>query len=947
MGNNGNTNEGNVRICNSRRGCLTCPVLCPTSIIISTATKRTYKTLNHEYPAFCDCSSSNVVYLLSCNKCSLQYVGQTGRQLRKRISEHRNAIIKEQGSCPFLRKHFKTGNLCHNAGFSVRILEKLPGKGLTDRGVVDRSKVAFRKEKEAEWMLKLRTVYPYGLNHDFGRNLCQGDVVIGKFFPKVSNKVARTPGHSRTNPGNVAFSLDNYLQYIVDTLHNDLHNVPNIFRVSISSLKKSKLKSIAIKLHELAKNNMYQQWYRIIIDLIETKLYKPLPSKPTRKAKFRLEIPFSSKAFDFINLPSILRSNSCLNLIPNGMTNEDIPMVVYSLNKPIRSDIFNYTDFVSSLNLDTIHENPVPCVCHKFDSKYIDSHHHHILTGDLSIISNIQLRDLISKGPKYRVPTKIDFNAAVSNIINSIDVFIDNICSKKAQINKVDIILWRDEVIKLVSIKVFNVSTRFLERNVTNIIDDTKECLKELHNDFVFCPTDKAGNNVAIICKQLYAKVIMDELNLDNIDNLNFNNTYSRVINLSENDIVQQHLAFQSKFQLTPDKNMERLPPMHWTPKIHKSPTGSRFIIGSKKSSLKPLGQDITKIFKVIFHHKRRYFRKAGFFSGLKYFWCIDNHQEVIDALNRLSDKANVKSISTFDFSTLYTKIPHEKLIEVLSKIVDSIFNDTNRAMVSVGKTRAYWVKGFSALRFKFTADIIKECVSFLVNNAYFRVGNAIFRQIIGIPMGSDPAPFFANLFLAYHESLWIKSHSRLDLIRARRLFNTFRYIDDLLTLNDNNEFLRTFKEIYPPELILNKENPDSNTSATFLDLEITIQDNKFEYKLFDKRNAFPFDIVRFPYSSSNMPSKMFFSTISAEILRICRASSQYNTFILACNPFIKRMKRQGATKHNCHSNFVRFKDRTQHSINKMLSKHPNEFSKFGREKEQILKAIIDFMSFP
>ena len=338
-------------------------------------------------------------------------------------------------------------------------------------------------------------------------------------------------------------------------------------------------------------------------------------------------------------------------------------------------------------------------------------------------------------------------------------------------------------------------------------------------------------------------------------------------------------------------------------------------------------------MFKVIFHHKRRYYRKAGFFSGLKYFWCIDNHQDVIDALSRLSDKANAKSICTFDFSTLYTKIPHDKLIDVLSKTVDSIFNDTNRSMLSVGKKRAYWVKGFSALRYKFTANSIKECVSFLVNNAYFRVGNAIFRQIIGIPMGSDPAPFFANLFLAYYESLWIKSHSRIDFIRARRLFNTFRYIDDLLSLNDNNEFSRTFNEIYPPELILNKENPDSNISANFLDLDITIQGNKFEYKLFDKRNAFPFNIVRFPFSSSNMPSKMFFSTISAEILRICRASSQYNTFILACNPFMKRMKFQGATKN-----------RTRHSINKMLSKHQNVFSKFGFQKEQIINALIDFM---
>ena len=30
--------------------------------------------------------------------------------------------------------------------------------------------------------------------------------------------------------------------------------------------------------------------------------------------------------------------------------------------------------------------------------------------------------------------------------------------------------------------------------------------------------------------------------------------------------------------------------------------------------------------------------------------------------------------------------------------------------------------------------------------------------QVIGIPMGSDPAPFLANLFLAHKEADWVKA---------------------------------------------------------------------------------------------------------------------------------------------------------------------------------------------
>ena len=71
-----------------------------------------------------------------------------------------------------------------------------------------------------------------------------------------------------------------------------------------------------------------------------------------------------------------------------------------------------------------------------------------------------------------------------------------------------------------------------------------------------------------------------------------------------------------------------------------------------------------------------------------------------------------------------------------------------------------------------------------------------------------------------------------------------------------------------------------------------------FEYELYDKRNAFQFPIVRFPFGDSNMPSKMFYATIGTEILRICRASSKYQTFINHCIPFIARMSNQLAKRN-------------------------------------------------
>ena len=792
----------------------------------------------------CDCNTTNVVYLLFCNKCSLQYVGQTGRKLKTRITQHINAIRNgKRGGCPFLVKHFNSGPCCDES-FSVNILEKLPGHGLTPRNRVDSTLVSPRKEKETEWILKLRTIFPYGQNLDIGKNLDTGDTIVGKLFPKLSTRGSRSgihhPRRSRTT-----IALQDILKLINDQLSNNLRGAPNYFRTLLASLKKKQLKKLALSLKNCAGSHAFKQWITMALDIIDTQLYVPIPPKPKRKRpKFQLKLCFNNKSFDFINLAKILRDREVKEIVhrTDGFEEDDIPSIVFSLNEPIRSKIFNYSKFVSSLDIDLAFNNinSVPCHCPQYNPAHIDTFHKHIISGDLSIVKNSKLRNLLDKGPKFREPEKIDFDKTYADIVKALNEFIVTISLKK-NMPPSTYHQWKDKVLEILQNKITNIKTRFVEKATPKILDDPQviQCLDTLHEHFVLCPLDKAANNVGIVCKQLYAQLIIKELDLGNIDNPSMANTYERV-SLDAATIVGQHRDFQHQFHLKVEDDILKLPPLHWTPKKHKTPTGSRFIIGSKKSSLKPIGKNLTRIFKVLFHHKRRYYRKAGFYSGLKYFWCIDNHQEVIDALDRISNKNRAKTISTFDFSTLYTKIPHSKLIEVLCEIVDSTFNDTNRRWISVRSKSACFVKTQRGTLYKYSKEDVKEALTYLINNAYFRIGTNIFRQKIGIPMGSDPAPFFANLFLFHFESKWVKHNAYHNYAKAKGIFNTFRYIDDLNTLNDNEQFSNYIDEIYPPELILNKENT-SPLQATYLDLDITVESSKFVYKLYDKRNAYPF----------------------------------------------------------------------------------------------------------
>ena len=930
----------NARVCkcNSSFGCRTCEILKPSDHISSSVTHRMHKVVNNDV-AWGNCSSSNLIYLISCDNCGLQYVGQTAQQLRKRMSKHRNDIFHGKGSCPYLVKHFNSGP-CQGSNFSVRIIENREGTGRLERGGIDSNLVSDRRDCETKWMLKLRTVYPYGLNHDTGKNLNRGDRIVGLEFPKLSSTVKQSNNrHTRgvMNNHRPQFDVDQFLLFLHEDLQDDIQNVPNKVRILTGRLKKKDSKALVDKLQDYlgSTDTDYEQWFRIIIDCIETQLYKPPPDKSKRKPpKYRLRIPFSSKAFDYINLPNILRKQDSVSLLPEVVDADDIPMVVFSLSQPIRSTIFNYSKFVSSLDLSQANNNidSVPCPCSAFPGKFVDNHHKHILTGDLSIVINARLRTLLAKGPKYREPVQLDFDVAREDIQDQLSHYIEVIANKYG-IEKGQLDAWKAKVMSLVEDRIQETIPKVILRHDPPILDDPNvlQHLKYLHKNFVFAPIDKAGNNVSIICKRLYASIILKELDFSNINSLQAGHTY-KSITTSQDILVRQHIDFQASFRLELKEDMHKLPPMHWTPKMHKNPVGQRFIIGSKMSSLKPLSKDLTKIFKLIFHYKRMYWRKAGFFSGVKNFWCIDSNSNITDTLERINKKKNAKSISTFDFTTLYTKIPHDKLIDVLSSLAASTFNDTTRKYIVVHKNKAKWTDGTRCRNYLYSLDKVTSALRFLIENAYFRVGKHIFRQIIGIPIGSDPAPFFANLFLFYYECKWLQQCKKDNFGLARRFLNTFRFIDDLINLNDGGEFSKVFKEIYPPELVLERENA-SDLEATFLDLHIKIEGGQFVYQLYDKRNYFSFFIVRFPYKSSNMPYKMFYNTISAEVLRICRASFCYDNFITAVEPFMLRMAKQGARR-----------DGVKYVLKKFITRHFVSFSKFGLHGEQLMDRILHFI---
>ena len=116
---------------------------------------------------------------------------------------------------------------------------------------------------------------------------------------------------------------------------------------------------------------------------------------------------------------------------------------------------------------------------------------------------------------------------------------------------------------------------------------------------------------------------------------------------------------------------------------------------------------------------------------------------------------------------------------------------------------------------------------------------------------------------------------------------------------------------------------------ATFLDLDITIENKIFVYKLFDKRDEFPFFIVRMPDLSSDIPSYVFYGSLLSEFLRIARCTLRLSDFCLRAANLFKRMINQGA---DCVS--------IKRQLEKGIARHPNVFCKYRKTATEIYECI-------
>ena len=544
--------------------------------------------------------------------------------------------------------------------------------------------------------------------------------------------------------------------------------------------------------------------------------------------------------------------------------------------------------------------------CDCSTSKFKDKFHGHIVTGDLNVITNQKLRSLLTKGPSYREANEINWMKVFHHIKTGVNNCVENWCAKE----KVDTVLlsqWKSLLLHEIRVKIHSLKHRQL-KNPKKVLDDKEvnEFLHNFHKKIVITPTDKASNNFSIVCKKFYISCLLKELNISESNNVKQSqSTYER-LKSKPNCIVERHIKYMKDHNIDLAESQLKLPFIYWIPKMHKTPSKQRYIAASHSCSTKPLSKMITFCLKLIQSTHTNYCKQIAKNNGYNRMWIVDNSVEVIEKINKINERKNVKNIRTYDFSTLYTSIPHTKLKQQMKWVISQAFNDKARKFIRIGNVSAHWNKSRGKTKYCWDKDELIKHVSWLIDNIYVVCGDSLFKQKIGIPMGTDCAPFLANLFLFAYEFKWLlNKFKKKEYDSLNKFLYCFRYIDDLLCIN-NDQLMDDIKsEIYPEELSLTSD--DAVLQTHYLDLDLEIRNNKIHSKLFDKRDAFGFSIVNFPDLSGNIPNKQSYGVFVSQLIRYARCCMDIEDFTFRTKKLVTRLINQNFEKKKLVRVFEKF----------------------------------------
>ena len=126
----------------------------------------------------------------------------------------------------------------------------------------------------------------------------------------------------------------------------------------------------------------------------------------------------------------------------------------------------------------------------------------HIITGNLKIISDSRIRYTVSKAPKYRFPSRIDFEKCREEIASTLNDFSNRWC-KREYVEPNALKESKVSILKIVDqrtcIKLYSQKTNLLPATPKSTFRHLKQVIQDFHRKYILVPADKAANNVVVV----------------------------------------------------------------------------------------------------------------------------------------------------------------------------------------------------------------------------------------------------------------------------------------------------------------------------------------------------------------------------------------------------------------------------------------------------------------
>ena len=821
-----------------------------------------------------NCASANIIYLITCRICKLQYVGETSRAANVRWSEHLYKIRKEETN-QLIYKHFNCDDQHKVVPLHERLQFQIIEKIRTDN-IPSQNATLVRKrriERELYWISQLQTIHPLGLNDKvsgFGIHGNATDKLFSEFnMFKIVNMCTnqktkhRRGRHLRKRRGRVTDEqIETFRDDLLDLWHeSQLEEIEA--RVNSSSRK---------LLERLLTSQLFSSLNERIRYLIKSKVDYSRKLKPCKKEKERItwNANFVHQIIGDVNFGSIINSRGARNLLPNRLQKGTDIRIIYSFGKTIGQKILNYNQILKNTGQLSYEEiQNMRCSCESSPFKH--DRFGHVITGDLDIIQNQALREMCSFGTKFRENPILDLNKICKQVRLDVDKLVVKICNKY-RLPRNALRDWKTYLFNNFRAKLNSCKSTNIYRKPILSDNRCKAELDRLKNDFVITVVDKAAGNFAFTCKKFYFLRLAEELGLNNPNP--GNDTY-RFIPESEEQIINKIKLDLTQFKITSNSDTDKLALLYQTPKFHKNPPKMRYIAGNINTVTSKLDKTVALILKMCKGHFKNLCNKAFNFSGVRYFFDVQTSMEVKEMFEGAQGSAD--SISINDFSTLYTLFDHNHLLSNMNWLLSKLSRNSGMSFVKIGHEAAYWVIDNSEEPVYSVAEVI-DMIEYLIRNTYIKAFGNIFCQDRGIIMGGKSSGWLSDCSLMVDEYKYIDNKVKLgQTAEANNLKFFRRYRDDCTSINVN-DFINISRDIYPPSLELTQENTNPN-SANVLDMEVKLDDGNITTKVYCKTEAFPFNVISLPFLETNIDKKICYKVFYGQVIRYQRLCTHLSAF--------------------------------------------------------------------